>query len=236
MTEVDRSLGGLTFSDLPSAEVDRLESYLVPLARSVRALIDATIRTTVESEEIRRVQAEIDAATAALRARQLPGPAGLHYNAEGRSWAWGNAVIGVRNALAVPMEVQRDESGLVYSDVVLGASYEGPPGKVHGGVLALLLDHLMGDTASGRERPTMTGTLTVRYRRATPLGALRLEGRIDRHEGHKTIVLAHIADAEGITVEAEGIFVVPRWGRSPEPAQRSSAPAQRGLGGEEGRA
>lgn len=215
MTAVDRGFGGFALSDLPSAEVDRLESSLAPLAQSVRALIDATIRTTVDSEEIGRVRAQVDAATAALRARQLPGPAGVHYNTEGRSWAWGNAAIGTRNAAAPPMEVKRDESGLVYCDVVLGAAYEGPPGKVHGGVAALLLDHLMGDTASGAGRPIMTGTLTLRYRRATPLGALRLEGRIDRHEGHKTIVLAHIADAEGITVEAEGIFVVPRWGRSP---------------------
>ena len=211
---IEPGLGGFALSDLSTAEVEHLESYLVPLTESVRALVDATIRTTVDRDEIRRAQDEIDAVTARLRARQIPGASGVNYNSEGRSWQWGNAAIGVRNAIAPPMRVQHDDSGLVHCDLVLGAAYEGPPGQVHGGVAALLLDHLMGATASNLERPTMTGTLTLRYRRATSLGAIRIEGRIDRNEGHKTIVLAHIADTEGITVEAEGIFILPRWARS----------------------
>ena len=59
----------------------------------------------------------------------------------------------------------------MHADVVLGAAYEGPPGLVHGGVAAMLLDHLMGETASaGHSRVTLTGTLTMRYRRGTPSG------------------------------------------------------------------
>jgi acyl-coenzyme A thioesterase PaaI-like protein len=211
-------IGGFDFSELPTAEIDRLESYLVPLARSVRALVDATIRTTVAESEVRLAQAEIDAVTARLTAEQLPGPAGVHFNAEGRSWQWGNAAVGLRNAIAPPMQVVRDADGLVHADVVLGAAYEGPPGKVHGGVAALLLDHLMGATAADNRRPSMTGTLTIRFRRPTPLGPVRLEGRIDRHEGYKTFVVAHIADPGGVTVEADGVFVVPRWARELLPA------------------
>jgi acyl-coenzyme A thioesterase PaaI-like protein len=206
-------LGGFRFSDLSTAEIDRLESFLVPLTESVRALVDATIRTAVDVTEIDRARAEIDAVTERLRSAQLDGPAGVHYNAEGRSWQWGNAAVGPRNAVAPPMTVRADESGLIVADVQLGAAYEGPPGHLHGGVAALLLDHLMGVTASRSARPMMTGTLTLRYRRATPLGAVRVEGWIDRHEGVKTIVGARILDADGVTVEAEGIFVVPRWAR-----------------------
>lgn len=205
--------GGFRFSDATTAEIDQLESELVPLAESVRALVDATIRTTVDIEQIRSARAEIEAVTARLRSAQLPGPAGVHYNREGRSWQWGNAAVGLRNAAAPPMTVRTDPSGLTQADVTLGAAHEGPPGQLHGGIAALLLDHLMGVTASRSERPTMTGTLTLRYRRATRLGPVRVEGRIDRHEGFKTIVLARILDADGVTVEAEGIFVVPRWAR-----------------------
>jgi acyl-coenzyme A thioesterase PaaI-like protein len=217
MTELSdaksQDFAGFRFTDIPTAEIDRLESYLIPLADSVRDLVDATIRTTASSDEIRRAQAEIDKITARLRAEQIDGPAGVHFNAEGRSWQWGNAAVGVRNAAAPQMEIQTDESGLVYAEVNLTAASEGPPGKVHGGVLALLLDHLMGVTASHLERPSVTGTLTIRYRRVTPLGPIRIEGRIDRHEGYKTIVLAQVSDADGVTVEAEGIFVMPRWAR-----------------------
>lgn len=213
MTEAEEGFAGFRLSPLTTDEVDELESYLVPLAGSVRELVDATIRTTADRDEILRARAEIDAVTARLRARQMPGPAGVNFNAEGRSWQWGNAAVGNRNAAAPQMTIHHDPNGLVHCDVVLGAAAEGPPGKVHGGMLALLLDHLMGATASSLERPAMTGTLTLRYVRATPLGPIRLEGHIDRHEGYKTIVLATVADPDGVTVEAEGVFVMPRWAR-----------------------
>jgi acyl-coenzyme A thioesterase PaaI-like protein len=87
---------------------------------------------------------------------------------------------------------------------------------VHGGVTAMMLDHLMGETASGMQRPTFTGTLTMRYRRGTPLGPLHLEGRIDREEGRKVFVVATISDAEGVTVEADGVFIEPSSGQAPK--------------------
>jgi acyl-coenzyme A thioesterase PaaI-like protein len=59
----------------------------------------------------------------------------------------------------------------------------------------------------------MTGTLTLRYLRATPLGDLRCEGHIDRVEGAKTFAKATLGDADGVTVEAEGVFILPRWAR-----------------------
>jgi acyl-coenzyme A thioesterase PaaI-like protein len=223
VTQAEEGFAGFRLSDLTTEEVDRLESYLVPLADSVRALVDATIRTTAGRDEVLRAKAEIDAVTARLREGQVPGPAGVHFNAEGRSWQWGNAAVGRRNAAAPQMDIRHDADGLVHCDVVLGAAYEGPPGKVHGGVAALLLDHLMGATASRLERPAMTGTLTIRYLRATPLGPVRLEGRIDRHEGWKTIVLARVADADGVTIEAEGVFVMPRWAREHFPKPGAGA-------------
>jgi acyl-coenzyme A thioesterase PaaI-like protein len=229
VTDTDTGIagfGGFQISDLSTAEVERIESYLVPLAESVRALVDATIRTTVGQDEAVAARATIDAVTERLRASQIDGPAGVHFNAEGRAWQWGNAAVGLRNAAAPTMDIEHDADGLVHCDVVLGAAHEGPPGKVHGGLAALLLDHFMGVTASHQRRPAMTGTLTLRYVRATPLGPVRLEGRIDRYEGYKTIVLAQISDADGVTVEAEGIFVMPRWAREhfPMPGQEVERP------------
>ncbi|GAA4362662.1 PaaI family thioesterase [Nocardioides caricicola] len=206
------SIGEFVHDETPSSEIDRLEALYRPLADAVRDLVDATIRTTVDDATIRRTQADVEALVARLRARQLDGPAGVRFNSEARAWNWGNAVVGQRNALAPPLHLVRDPGGLLHADVVLGAAYEGPPGLVHGGVAALLLDHLMGETASaGHSRVTLTGTLTMRYRRGTPLGPLRLEGRIDREDGRKVYVVATLADAEGVTVEADGVFIVPRW-------------------------
>jgi len=47
----------------------------------------------------------------------------------------------------------------------------------------------------------------------TRLGDLHTAARIVRTEGIKTYAVGHIADAEGITVEAEGVFITPRWAR-----------------------
>jgi acyl-coenzyme A thioesterase PaaI-like protein len=205
--------GGFGLSELTTAEVDELESYLVPLADSVRELLDATIRTSVSRTEVERATAEIDAVTARLRESVDSGASGVHFNAEGRSWQGGNAVVGRRNAAAPQMDVHVAPDGRTTAELTLRAAQEGPPGKMHGGVGALLLDHFMGVTASSMRRPSMTGTLTLRYVRGTALGPIRLDGWVERHEGYKTIVMATISDAEGVTVEAEGVFVMPRWAR-----------------------
>jgi acyl-coenzyme A thioesterase PaaI-like protein len=123
-------------------------------------------------------------------------------------------VVGLRNAVAPPLRIVRDrEARTARAEFELGAAYEGPGGLVHGGVSALLLDQVAGEAASLGGSPGMTGTLTLRYRRGTPLGRLTAEARIDRVEGWKTFVTGHIADAEGPTVELEAVFVTPRWAR-----------------------
>jgi acyl-coenzyme A thioesterase PaaI-like protein len=214
------SVGGFIHDETPTEDVDRREAAVRPLADAVRDLVDATIRTTVDDDEVRAVHAELDALVARLRASQLPGPAGVRFNSDRRAWHWGNAVIGSHNAIALPMDVVHDGPGRTHADIVLGAAYEGPPGLVHGGVTAMMLDHLMGETASGMLRPTFTGTLTMRYRRGTPLGPLRLEGHIDREEGRKVFVVATISDAEGVTVEADGVFIEPAFGQAPRTDER----------------
>ncbi len=58
-----------------------------------------------------------------------------------------------------------------------------PEGQVHAGVSAMVLDQVLGEAAGAGGGPGMTGTLTIRYRRPTPLGDLHAEARIDRTDG-----------------------------------------------------
>jgi acyl-coenzyme A thioesterase PaaI-like protein len=199
--------------DLTSEDVEGMRALYQPLAESVRALIDATIRTEVDAAEVTAVRAEIDAATERLRARQIDGAFGVRYTTGGDRMAWGNPVVGIRNPTAPPLVIERDENGVAFSDFEMGAAYEGPPGHVHGGISALVLDHLLGEAASDGETPRFTGTITMRYLRTTRLGRLRAEARIDRTEGVKTYVVGHLADEQGVTVQAEGVFITPRWAR-----------------------
>ncbi|OMC36932.1 thioesterase [Mycobacterium sp. GA-1841] len=199
---------------LTSADVQRLRAVWEPLAGSVRALIDATIRSEVDAEEVAAVRAQIDDATARLQARQIDGPFGVRYTSDGDRMPWGNPAIGIRNPMAPPLVIVKEADGGVRTDFHVGAAYEGPPGHVHGGMVAMVLDHVLGEVAaSDSDRPRFTGTLTIRYLRATPLGDLHAEGRITRTDGIKAFASGHVSDAQGITAEAEGVFILPKWAR-----------------------
>lgn len=199
--------------DVSSEEVERMRAVYQPLTESVRDLIDATIRTEVDEDTVAAVKAEIDAATARLRARQCDGPFGVRSTTGGDRMAWGNPVIGIRNPIAPPLTIEHDGEGRVVTDFHVGAAYEGPPGHVHGGVAALVLDHVLGEMAANTESPRFTGTITLRYLRPTRLGHLHAEARITRTDGIKAYASGHLADEDGVTVEAEGVFIQPRWAR-----------------------
>lgn len=206
-------MAGYVRDEITEDELERQRALYGPFAEAVRGLVDATIRTEVDDDEVRAVQAEVEALTARLRSRQIDGAYGVRFSAGGRGRPWGNPVVGLRNPAAPPVVVERDPSGRAWADFHLGAAFEGPPGLVHGGVSAMILDQLLGEATGAGGKPGMTGTLTLRYRRGTPLGDLRGEAWIERSEGIKTWAKGHLADAEGVTVEAEGLFILPRWAR-----------------------
>jgi len=216
-------VAGYQQDDISADELARQRALYGPFTDALRALVDAGIRTEVDDDEVRAVQAEVEALTERLRRRQLEGAFGVRFGEDGQGRAWGNAVVGLRNAVAPPLVVeQQDDSGRVWADFHLGAAYEGPPTLVHGGVSALVLDQMLGQAAGAGKRPGMTGTLTLVYRQGTPLGPLRAEAWIERTEGIKTWARGHILGPDGVTVEAEGVFILPRWARKAI-AERESA-------------
>ena len=204
------------FLDVPDDHFAADEEAFGELAAEVRRLVDLTIRSEVDPAAARLAAERLREVNDLLAARLRPGPAGVAFNATGRSWNWGNAVVGARNAIAPPLVIEHAGPGSAQATVHLGAAYEGPPGMVHGGVSALLLDHLMGETASaGFTRVTMTGTLTLRYVAPLPLGEVRLAAQITEDDGRKVVVTATIGSAEQVAVEASGLFIVPSWAQPP---------------------
>jgi acyl-coenzyme A thioesterase PaaI-like protein len=201
---------GATFEVLSTAEADRVTALYAPLAEAVRELIDATIRTEVDDDVVAQARAAIEAVTQSLRQRTRP--VAVSYRVGDRPLPLGNAAVGVCNPIAPPIVVNHEGGGRCWAEFVLGSAYEGPPTLVHGGVSALVLDHMLGEAASeGLSRARFTGTISVKYLRGTPLGPLRSEAWIDRVEGRKVFARGFISDAAGITVESEGIFVEPAW-------------------------
>jgi acyl-coenzyme A thioesterase PaaI-like protein len=186
------------------------------LTESVRQLIDATLRTQADDDIIARARTAIDAVTQSLLSQRIRPP-GVSYRIDGRPLPLSNAATGECNPIAPPMIVHHEPDGRFWSQFVLGAAYEGPPGLVHGGVCALVLDQMLGEAASqGLTQPLFTGTITIKYLRGTPLGPLRAEAFVERSEGVKAFARGHLSDASGVTVEAEGVFIKPAWAREAE--------------------
>ena len=204
-----------TRTTLTAEEAAEHDEVLGALAGATRALADAQLRTEVDLDEAAKVASEIEALTERLLRRAKDGALGTELGpgaTEVRNH--GNAVMGLRNPFA-SVDVARkhvDEDKHVHAELHLGALYEGPPGLVHGGVSALVLDQMLGEAAAVGGGPGMTGRLTIHYRRPTPLGPLSTEAWLESTTGRKTIAKGVIRDAEGaVTVEAEGLFILPRW-------------------------
>ena len=86
--------------------------------------------------------------------------------------------------------------------------YEGPPACVHGGVIAETLDEILGAASIVAGQPGMTGTLTIRYRKPTPLRTpLRIESRVTGRDGRKVFAWGGIYRDHELTAEAEGVFI-----------------------------
>lgn len=151
---------GFAMSGISDAELARLELVSRPLADSVRHLIDATIRTQVDAATLAAVKEKIDCATEELSTALMPDSFGVRQTDDHQAMAWGNVVIGLRNPVAPPLAINHGADGLVWSDFTLGAAYEGPPGHVHGGVCAMILDHVLGATAHKPEGLPIPALLT----------------------------------------------------------------------------
>ncbi|WP_275571245.1 PaaI family thioesterase [Mycolicibacterium vanbaalenii] len=203
-----------TFEAISAEEYDRQRASYEPLTDALRRLIDVGIHSEVDDATVQQALTHLAAAEELLGRQQRSGRSTLRHADTGRPVAWANPAVGLRNAIAPPMRIEHEPDGTCWSEFTLGPAYEGPPGWVHGGIAALVLDHLLGEVASdGLTQPRFTGTISLRYLRGTPLGPLRAEAFVERSEGAKTFARGYLMDADGVTVEADGVFITPAWAR-----------------------
>jgi acyl-coenzyme A thioesterase PaaI-like protein len=116
-------------------------------------------------------------------------------------------VIGKLNPIAPDVHLRVDGDQVVGSGTV-SAAHNGPPGGVHGGHVAALMDELLGLACVANGTGGFTGTLTVRYENLTPLDTeLTLRGWIDRIEGRKIFAKGEIHAGDTRCAVGEGIFI-----------------------------
>jgi acyl-coenzyme A thioesterase PaaI-like protein len=189
------------------------DDALVRLAATARDLVAAVVLTAVDEDDLEVAAKELEQVNERLRRRLLEHPPRPDLDPDGRMRALANPVIGEANPLAPPLRVQTTPDGTARAEFALGDAYEGPPGLVHGGVSALVLDHLLGSAGGAGGSPGMTGTLELRYVRPTPLHRpLVARAWIERVDGRKTTIRGEISRADGrVTVQASGLFILPAF-------------------------
>ncbi|SDY36932.1 Acyl-coenzyme A thioesterase PaaI, contains HGG motif [Modestobacter sp. DSM 44400] len=181
---------------------DRRRAAVGELGTALRELVDAAVRTEVDETELAAVQAVVREQTARLRAvsRDVTAIPAVDDPETGERWY--SPVYGPGNPLAPPLEVTASADGRVTARVTVGKAHEGPPGLVHGGVIATLLDHVLARAPRSAGHNGLTGSLTVRYRRPVPLV---LEAHLESLEGrHATARATLVAADDTTTVLAEG--------------------------------
>lgn len=180
------------------------------LARALRRLLDAVVVTEVDPGELRAVTTEVDRLTQRLGEQRRDGPPLPDEDGLRRGYRPYNPVVGTANPLAPPLSIRVLEDRSVLGDVTMRPIHEGPPGAVHGGWVASLLDQLLGHANAAAGVIGMTGELTVTYRRPTPHSVpLTLRARTDTVEGRRVTASGEIVADGVVTAQARGLFVQP---------------------------
>lgn len=208
--EID--LGPLRADGTEGLPIDRMADdeagvfALVDQVRRIRALTTGAVLDTdlgPLTDRLRAVADELEAASAGPERRQAI------------TWSTGDYVdncpiVGRSNVLAPPVEFDRLPDGTLRGQTTLGLEYQGPPACVHGGVVALLFDVVLGRANFYSGATGMTRFLDVDYHRPTPiLEPLVITGRQVRVEGRKIWAQGAIHAGDRLCASAEGLFVMP---------------------------
>ena len=123
--------------------------------------------------------------------------------------------IGHRNPISPRVRMRYRDREIV-GEALFSALMAGPPGTVHGGVVAGVMDELLGGVLWLNGTGGFTGTLEVRFVKPTPLlERIELRAEYLRSEGRKHFARGRFLHRGEITAEATGVFVEPRARRRP---------------------
>ncbi|MBI4517906.1 MAG: PaaI family thioesterase [Deltaproteobacteria bacterium] len=211
MSEQDKRTDDRPTIDTAVAGDDAVWVQKRRLAYAMRAVIERLVTTEAPEAELRVAAERLEQYAERLKKQPRKYVIWGHPESATAGSTGGffdlSPLMGHANPLAPPLALWVDGS-VVRGKVTLGWAYQGPPGHVHGGFVAALFDETLGLTQSLSGQPGMTGTLTIRYRRPTPLFTeLRLESTVQRVEGRKIFTEARMYAGEVLTAEADGLFI-----------------------------
>jgi uncharacterized protein (TIGR00369 family) len=114
---------------------------------------------------------------------------------------------GMENTAGLCMTFFEVGPNRVASEITVPEHFQGYPGVVHGGIVATMLDEIVGRVlfTDDPQRMMMTAKLVTRYRKPVPVGEpLRVEGWLVRDKGRYAVTKSEIRLPDGsLAAEAE---------------------------------
>jgi hypothetical protein len=201
---------GITGPDNAGWEVPRADDPTYALSSAVRRFNDLIVGSRLDDGAVDEATVGLEQVADKLEMSAAPGRRPrTHPDASGPAQDFfpTSPVIGFANPIAPPVYVEKVEGGLD-GTVFFDWPYEGPPGCVHGGVIALVFDEMLGAANIAAGSPGMTGTLTIRYRKPTPIRTqIRLVSRFEGRDGRKIRTTGAMYNGDELTAEADAIFI-----------------------------
>ena len=201
---------------LPDAS--SIDPAALDLVVRVRELVEAVVMTDVAAGERAAVAAQIAEATKRLRAARRDDALFLVRHEDGRVESLLQAGSGRLNPQAPPVEwlhrPTEPPAGTtpvaveVTARCTFNAAHAGSPGRVYGGVVASVLDEVLGVAVRASGAGGMTVALNVSLRGGTPFGVpVDIAARYTGGEGRKSYASGEVRVDGVVTTEATAVFV-----------------------------
>jgi acyl-coenzyme A thioesterase PaaI-like protein len=177
------------------------------LIASVRKLVARAGVTSADAETVRRVADMLMEAADLLEVDEEAGLVGVW----SPRWVGGTPRLidwGEWNPAVPPLLIDVVDDSFS-ARVTFPSVFAGPPGFVHGGYSATVLDHVLGLFVHHIGRTSFTAQLDVSYRRAVPVEteAVITVG-VKSKEGQKTRAWGRLSVGDATMVEAEALFIL----------------------------
>jgi acyl-coenzyme A thioesterase PaaI-like protein len=194
------------------------------VATEVAALCDIVTHADLADDELEALHDQLLAARAAMD--RSAGPHDDSGARPGRGKWWDDPTsparayrdrgpfTGAENPRAPGLVIDELPAGVdrltIEGRVTLGKSFAGPPGAVHGGVLAGLFDEMVGHVAqlATPDAIAVTATLMTRFRRPTPLATpLLFTATVEPRSARRFRAVATCSANGVMTAEAVALLV-----------------------------
>lgn len=191
-----------------------------PVAEQMKAITNTILWADLPEDDVAHVTAALGEINRYLTERAGPEPDLPTTFASGRPVRDGVAhnfrrrsmVSSPEHPFSPPLTFEVDDAGNATGHANLSRAFQGPPGRCHGGYVAVLLDHIFGVTGAWTmPGPFFTKALEVVYDAGVPLLVdLEVTSRLDRTEGRKAFVSGEIrADGE-VCAHGTAVLVMPK--------------------------